>query len=116
MTINFAPEAVQAAASPEEAALVFKEAVARGMAKVMSDALAKALATRSFEGNPRLAGWQTFVQGFHADLAWAKPALESVRALTQIATYSPLDMAAVGDDASAQLLGIEVGVSIRATF
>ncbi|WP_375284213.1 hypothetical protein [Sphingobium yanoikuyae] len=114
MELNVAPATVTAASTPEEAAVIFKQAAAAALAQVMADALGKALGTQTFAANPALAGWQDFVGGVHFDFAWAKPALSSVRPLTQITAYSPI---IVNGAPSVHFLGgIEVGISIKGTF
>lgn len=82
----------------------------------MADALGKALGTQAFSANPATAGWQDFCGGIHVDLGWAKPASE-FRALTLATAYSPVLIAAAsGESVAATALGVEVGISIRASF
>lgn len=114
MEINLAPATVMAAKTPEEAAVVFKEAATAAMAQVLTEAIAKAMGTRPFADNPALAGWESFVQGLHVEMAWAKPALKSTRALTQVTAYSPLK--AISGGVGQSLLGFEVGISVKGTF
>lgn len=110
MELNIADDIFGSASSPDEAALLFKQAVSAGLASVIAKALSDVVGKqRALDAS--ISGWESYVGGLHFDLAWAKPAQE-IRPITQLCVFAPMDNVAFNIAG----VNVSIGVSLTASF
>ncbi|MBP1805691.1 hypothetical protein [Rubellimicrobium aerolatum] len=115
MELNLNAETINAASTPEEFALIFKQAATAALAIAIRDGLQNAMSAVELQGNPNIDGWKAFIGGLHAEISWAKPAKE-IRPLSQITAFTKCDYADADGWSNLVGVNVEVGISIKGTF
>lgn len=104
--------AIQAAASPEEAAQRFVQIVTRELGQIVADALDTTLPAiqKNLAGNSAIAGWQNHIGGCAIGLDWerVRPTLPACTFISSVERSTPT--------LSAMNVEVVGSISIRGTF
>ncbi|EAV40094.1 hypothetical protein SIAM614_31601 [Stappia aggregata IAM 12614] len=101
------------AKSPEEMARKFKRVISDALAEAIANGIDQALdaTVTTFSNNQEIAGWETQIGGVIGNLTWERIGDTDVLPVTPIAVFAPRKSSDIVTHGGSVNIGVSIGVS-----